>query len=381
MLRIHAIDAHVFRVPLDSPVSTSFGTMRDRPAVIISITDNCGVVGWGEIFCNWPAAGAEHRARLLLEDVAELVFESDWASPENLFYTLTDRTHIKALQTGEFGPFAQVIAGLDIAAWDLYGRISSTTVSRLLSSDAADHVPVYASGIQISQAETLVPFAREQGYDAFKLKVGFDAERDLELLKSTKVDLSAVERLMADANQAWSPEESIAFLKATEDLELDWLEEPMPVDTPDRAWSRVAAATSTPIAGGENLMGRDVFDRAIESHGLSVIQPDVAKWGGITECFAVGRAITEAGKCYCPHFLGAGVGLLASAHILAAVGGAGRLEIDVNPNPLRSEMFEGWPMINRGTVRMPPSGGLGLNPDLRKFEAYQTFYGRRERVN
>lgn len=381
MLRIREIDVHVFRVPLDTPVSTSFGTMRDRPAVIISITDEAGIVGWGEIFCNWPAAGAEHRARLLMEDIAELVFERDWSSPEELYLSLTERTHIKVLQTGEAGPFAQVIAGLDIAAWDLHGKISNTPVSRLLSSDATDRVQVYASGIQISHAGKLISSARDAGYDAFKVKVGFDASRDLEQLVAIKDGLTQRECLMADANQAWSSEEAIAFLNATEELGLDWLEEPIRVDMPEENWCDLAAATSTPIAGGENIMGRDAFDRAINGDALSVIQPDVAKWGGISQCFAVGRAITDAGKCYCPHFLGAGVGLLASAHLLAAVGGAGRLEIDVNPNPLRSEMFKDWPEISAGFAALPSGSGLGLSPDLQKFKSFQTFYDKRQRAN
>jgi D-galactarolactone cycloisomerase len=67
---ISSVQALVFRVPLAKPVSTSFGTMLDRPAVFVRLEDDRGTVGWGEIWCNWPACGAEHRARLLVSDLA-----------------------------------------------------------------------------------------------------------------------------------------------------------------------------------------------------------------------------------------------------------------------------------------------------------------------
>ena len=82
------------------------------------------------------------------------------------------------------------------------------------------------------------------------------------------------------------------------------------------------------------------FDSLIESSYLSIVQPDLAKWGGLTKIVPVAKKIIAAGKRYCPHYLGGGVGLLASAHALAAVGGEGILEVDINQNPLRTIFVE-----------------------------------------
>ena len=71
-ISIEKIAVYVFRVPLSHPVETSFGRMRDRPAVFLSLTDRQGCTGWGEVFANWPAAGAEHRAHLIIEDLSAL---------------------------------------------------------------------------------------------------------------------------------------------------------------------------------------------------------------------------------------------------------------------------------------------------------------------
>ena len=80
-LRIARIEAQVYRAPIANPVQTSFGVMRDRPAVLVRIEDHEGAVGWGEIWCNFPTVGAEHRARILESCVAPILLERVWSDP------------------------------------------------------------------------------------------------------------------------------------------------------------------------------------------------------------------------------------------------------------------------------------------------------------
>ncbi len=72
-IRLAAIEATAYRVPIETPVRTSFGIMRDRPAVLVRAVDDDGAEGWGEVWCNFPSVGAEHRARLVAEVVAPQV--------------------------------------------------------------------------------------------------------------------------------------------------------------------------------------------------------------------------------------------------------------------------------------------------------------------
>ena len=88
------------------------------------------------------------------------------------------------------------------------------------------------------------------------------------------------------------------------------------------------------------------------------MQPDMAKWGGVTGCLPVARAILAGGVTYCPHYLGGGIGLLASANLLAAVGGPGLLEVDNNPNPLREGVT--GERIADGQFHLPDGPGLGI---------------------
>ena len=357
---ISRLDAFAYRYPIERPVETSFGRMTDRPAVFLRVEANDGCFGCGEVFANWPAAGPEHRVNLLARDIAPLVLGRSIRMPSDFFDALTRRTRLWALQSGEWGPFRQVIAGLDTALWDLKARAAKLPLRRLLRADAPDEVPAYASGIPIMTAGEHVKVARAAGFSAFKVKVGFDMAQDLRQLETLSQDIRPDERLFADANQAFGVDEAKRFLKATAGMGLGWLEEPIPADAPPDDWSDVAAMATTPLAAGENIAGDEAFAQLIDSGPFHFIQPDLAKWGGVTGCYRVAQAALAAGRVYCPHFLGGGIGLAASAEVLAAAGGDGLLEVDVNPNPLRTAFA--FPGLN-AQGRWPAVTGVGLGID------------------
>ena len=371
-VRITRIEGFAFRSPVAKPVMTSFGMMRDRPAAFLRIEDEDGAFGWGEIFANWPAAAAEHRINLLARDIGPLVFDHPVSHPGALIDLLTRQTRIIALQSGEWGPFRQVIAGLDIALWDLYSRKSGRTLRHFMNEEAADHVPAYASGIHIKDAETMVSDARQIGFSDFKVKVGFDMDDDLTRLVQVFDRRSANETIAADANQAWDLETARSFLARTAQVPLAWLEEPIRADASAVDWAALHEASPYPLAGGENLVGYDQFDEAITAAHLGVFQPDIIKWGGLTGCFSVGRNVLAAGLRCCPHFLGGGIGLQASANLLAAVGGDGLLEVDVNPNPLRDAFGPVASRISDGGWHCNDEPGLGIDIFPDELAPFQT---------
>lgn len=361
-LKIARVEVFVYRAPIQTPVQTSFGIMRDRPAVFVRVTDVDGNAGWGEIWCNFPAVGAEHRARLVDSVFAPLLQDNSFASPEAAFHALTGRTAVLAIQAAEPGPVAQCIAGIDIAMWDLHAQRLKQPLWRLLGA-VNPQIPVYASGLNPAAPETLAKQRHAEGYRAFKLKVGFGAERDLANLRALRTALGDCE-LMADANQGWDLATALQMAKAFEPFNLRWLEEPLRADRSWQEWQQLARHSTTPLAAGENLAGLDAFDAALASDAISVVQPDIAKWGGFTGGITVARKILAAGKRYCPHYLGAGIGLLASAHLLAAAGGDGKLEVDANPNPLRTMTCGPLARITEGTATLADAPGLGITPDL-----------------
>jgi L-alanine-DL-glutamate epimerase-like enolase superfamily enzyme len=355
-------EALVFRAPIDTPVRTSFGTMLNRPALLIRLTDVDGHVGWGEVWCNFPSVGAEHRARLLSSVLGPLLCGKAWDSPRACFDALTAQTHILGLQTGEPGPLAQVIAGVDIALWDLVGKRMGLPIWQLLGGERT--VAVYASGIHPNDAPALVEAKSKEGYTAFKLKVGFDDDQDEQAVRQLRDKVGTDRVLMVDANQGWSVERARSMIAKLEPYELAWIEEPVSADTPWASWRALAEGTTQRLAAGENLRGAAAFTRAHAEGGIRVIQPDIGKWGGFSGCVPVGRHANEQGHWFCPHWLGAGIGLRASMHLKAAVGGPGYVEVDANPNPLRDLLAAPAFRVQDGTVSLTDEPGLGVAPLL-----------------
>lgn len=365
------LSVHVLRYPLDNPVRTSFGTMHSRPAVFVRVEDRSGAHGWGEVWCNFPACGAEHRAQLVETVLQPLLLNREYDDPAAAFTHLTAATEVLALQSGEPGPMAQAIAGVDLALWDLCARRAGQPLWAFLGG-THDRIQVYASGINPDDPASMVHKKHAEGYRAFKLKLGFGQDRDLANLRSARDAIGMDLPLMADANQGWDARTAATMMTEMAEFNLAWLEEPLRVDRPFEEWRALSRAAAIPLAAGENYLGLDMFQAGIDAGFLQVVQPDLAKWGGISGCLPVIRAVRAAGLRYCPHYLGAGIGLMASAHVLAAVDGinhGGLLEIDANDNPLRTLLSEPLLDLDDGFALLGHAPGIGIEPDLRALQA------------
>ena len=158
---VRSIQAFCFRYPLSTPVVTSFGRMLNRPAVFVRVEDEDGTIGWGEVWSNFPSNGAEHRARLVNEVLAPAAAGVAISEPSQIFEKLTIDTAVLALQSGEHGPFAQAIAGIDLAVWDLYARRSGKALWKLLGGNR-NQIKVYASGINPIGSRQMAEAALEQ---------------------------------------------------------------------------------------------------------------------------------------------------------------------------------------------------------------------------
>jgi D-galactarolactone cycloisomerase len=364
-IRLAVIKTFLYRSDVSEPVKTSFGSIPRRSALLLRVEDTDGAYGWGEVWCNFPPYSADNKVRLMETVVAPAALGKDFHDPADAWQTLTARTRRWAIQSGEHGPIAACIAGLDLALWDMIARRAGVSLSRLLGAPAdKTTVPAYASGLNPDTALEAVIRARATGFTAFKVKVAFDLEQDLAGLGRLNRALHPNERLMVDANQGWDMADARRAVPRIAAHNLGWIEEPIPADSPPEEWAELAMLSTAPLAGGENVAGFKDFAALIAAGSHRVVQPDMLKWGGVTACFAVARQAVAKGLTYCPHWLGSGVGLLAAAHVLAAVGGPGLLEHDVMENPLREALAQPFPRVHDGAFQLPEGPGLGAEPDL-----------------
>ncbi len=361
-IRLATASVFVYRAPVEDLVQTSFGIMHNRPSVVVRLEDQMGAVGWGEIWCNFPGVGAEHRARMFQSCVAPLLLQQAWESPVDAFRAISERLEVLAIQAGEPGTVAQIIAGTDMALWDLAARRLGQPLWQLFGGQP--RVQVYASGLNPTDPCRLAAVKHREGYRAFKLKVGFEPERDVQNLSSLRQQFGDQVPLMIDANQAWDLATATRMCQRLSEFNPVWAEEPMRADMPLQAWQNLAKESHIPLAAGENMRGRQQFSEAIASGAFSVMQPDPGKWGGLSGCIPVGRQVVQQKRLFCPHWLGGGIGLAAAMQLKAIVGHDGYVEVDSNPNPLR-ELFAA-PLLRpeEGWVSFPQVPGLGIEPDL-----------------
>ena len=369
--RIVRAESFVCRAPVAVPVVNAFGSMAERVAVFVRLTDADGVSGWGEIWSNFPTIGAEHRARLFDAFVAPRLLDHGVGDPA-AFWAETDRAlHLWGLQAGEPGAFSAALAGADLALHDLLARRAGVPLWRWFGGADGGPVPVYASGLNPdAQALAQVEEARAVGHRAFKIKIGFGEARDTATLRPVFAGRQANERVMVDINQGWELRTATRMVRVLGDFPLTWIEEPLAADRPAWEWAQVAGASAAPLAAGENLRGALDFYQALAGCHLGFAQPDCCKWGGASATLPVARAIVASVRAYCPHFLGGGIGQLASLHLLAAVRGGGMLEMDANPNPLRSLLIDPVLRVTDGMAAVPAGPGLGIEPEVQAFERY-----------
>ncbi len=366
-MKITDLKAIVLSAPLARPVKTSFGSMDRRPGLLVAIETDEGISGVGESWVNFPHWAWEERRATLLRGIRPLLLGEEPRDigrlREKLFRSLLRGG--AGLQWGAPGPLMQAISGVEIALWDLLGKSLGCPVYRLLGGGPHGAIPAYASGLGPADFEDSVRECLEQGFTAFKLKVGFGRGQDLANLRRMRDLIGDRSQLMIDANQAWrDADEALDHLEAYREFAPVWIEEPVPADRLSEL-RRIRRARLMPVAGGENYYGRRDFRRALAAGALDIVQPDLTKTGGIAEA----RAVCEWAACweipYAPHMFGTAVGQAASLHLLAALPGGLRMEVDATPNPLLRDIVRrsSFRWIDGAFVAREEMPGLGLELD------------------
>ena len=369
---IARLDVYALEARIDTPVVASFGAIPARVSALLRVEDADGFAGWGEIWGNFPSITCAYRADLACRVLPEWLLGEVVEAPGAFCGRLAERLRVLAVQAAEPGPISTLAAAANQALWDLAARRRALPLRRALGGSAAEAVPVYASGLNPTDGVERAAQAREAGFRAFKLKIGFGDEVDRRNLHGLRRMMHDGERLFVDANQCWRLGEALDRVALLEEMAVDWWEEPMLAEAPADDWISLRDSTRLALAGGENLRGIDSFREAYS--WLAFVQPDVGKWGGIDGCLAVARSALEHGRTYCPHWLAGGVGLLHSAHLLAAAGGDGLLEVDVNPNPLRSGVVDRAVRLDAGRLHLTDAPGIGVESPIDGLSEFVTMH-------
>ena len=334
-----------------------------NPQLLVHLTTADGTTGTGETWWGTyqPAAtpGTPVRpiAALVEAVLAPLCVGQDLADVEAV-EALWQRMMRATVQYGHEGIVATAISGVDIAAWDVVARRRGIPVTGLLGPVVHEAIPVYASLTWLGDVDKVCCDAERAlaaGIRAVKLH-----EADPDLILAVRGRLGPAVPLMVDASARFDEAGAVAVAARLAHADLVWFEEPVYPQTDHAALARVRGVATMPIAAGENEFGLAGFERLVASGAIDILQPEIAKFGGLTPARWVAELAAVAQIPLYPHNYSMGPSFLANVHWAMTTPGAPWLELPWLPVGQSFPCGLAMPELVDGCILPPVGPGLGL---------------------
>jgi D-galactarolactone cycloisomerase len=346
---------------------------------LIAVVTDEGLTGLGSVFTS------DDLVRSSLSVLEPLYQDESALEPERV----SEKLHQNTFWQGRGGAITHTISGIDIALWDLLGKVTGQPVGRLLGGCYRDRVRPYAS-LLMDEPEVLrerLLTLKEQGFKAFKIGWGPFGRRsdakDEAIVKAAREAVGNDALLAVDAGGSdafWRGDYKWA-LKTSHMLAgygVAWFEEPL---VPDALEDFVALRRSAPlpISGGEVFTRRQSFEPYLRAGAFDIVQPDVTKVGGMSEERRIAWTAQENGVRMIPHGWNTAVGLAADLQLASALPGTDLVEYKTGSPYIDEVASGGWSLDEDGMLPIPDAPGLGLelDPDaLAKYaQGEQALYG------
>lgn len=338
-------------------------------AVIVKITTNQGLVGWGE--CHAPAA-PRMQATIISDLFRPQLIGQDARQVEALWHRLYSSERARGYSTGSH---LEAMAGVDIALWDILGKYVGVPLYRLLGGKFRDRIPTYAtlSGTYTKKdaGQTVIDRANAMvasGFTVLKLALrqGPDSE-EFATVKAISEAVSGKARIAVDALGAFSLNEAIRVGHELDRLEnIAWFEDPLAPDDLPR-YPELSRAVDTAICTGEMLSTRYQFRDLLIDRGADMVNPDMGRAGGITEMRRISWIADVYGALWAPHVsTGSAPYMAASIHLAVSSPNCPMMEIydgNKQDGPFGNRLLKQPLDIKPGSAAVPERPGLGIDFD------------------
>ncbi len=368
MAAVTRLSTIALSVPLDPPRGGSGHPLGPTflTYCLVKAETDAGVTGYGEISDGWGCEYARVADALVTEAIARFVVGADPRRPDPI---LRRAWAWLRRRQGTTWLTAQAISGVEIALWDIAGKLADRPAYELLGGDGSA-VPVYASGNFLSQGDAAThmrhfePFLA-RGTRGAKVRLGASWARELETLADLRAAMGADVPIFIDGNEAFSPKTAARIAPRLAELGVGFFEEPCPRD--DRAGlARLVATSPVPIAYGEHAFGVAGFLELAEDRLADVWQPDAAICGGMSELRRIAAVAGARGIRVCPHSAGTPIALAANLHAASGAPTLGVLEYSGRMDQLCASFVGGEQVapdrIEHGALRPPEGPGIGIEP-------------------
>jgi len=368
--RIAQVTAHPLRVALPTAQRTSQGDWATIELVVVEVETDQGLVGFGECLGR---RGAAAHARFIENVLAPRIAGEDALDRRRLWNLM------RGALTGRVGGMlVEAVAGVDIALWDIAGKAAGMPVAKLLGGVGRSAVPAYASSINWYDDATVeqeVAAALAAGFRQIKVKTGRSVPDSIARIRLVRRLAGDAVGLSVDANWAYDLDDAVRVGRALEECGYDWFEEPLRPE--DRAGYRLLRdRLDVRLAAGESDFTAVDALPMLQDRSIGLIQPDVARAGGITETWRIAELAQSFNIAYAPHVGWSGaICVAASLQLAAAAENCLTFECMVYRNPLREALLVepvGDPatMVD-GALPVPAGPGLGITVDRAALAAHR----------
>ncbi len=341
-MKITDITVDVTSEPKAHPVRDAIQLLDRNGVTRVRIDTDEGISGVSTTYFGRVESSPAVLGKLISEQLAPAIVGED----PTLIRGIRQRLQTLTDYQGTAGLSSYGISAIDLALWDLLGKSLDVPVWKLLGAQRTA-IPTYAMvgwlELDVAGLERVSAQAMEQGFRGVKMKVGGGPlTEDVQRIKAVRNVIGPDAPLMVDANQAFGYAEALRRGRVYEELDCKWFEEPLPAGDTD-AHVRLADKLDIPIATGENRYGQAAFRDLIARGGVGVVQPDLRRAGGLTDCLEIGLMAAGFGVPYASHGGGAHI------HVLAAL-----------PNTIyvESGLLNGTVELVDGCYPLPQGPGL-----------------------
>lgn len=386
-MKITKITSHVLQYDLPEVLGYSQQYYTKRSAHLVEVETDEGITGWGE--CFGPGNVALANKAIVEQVIQPMILGDDPLDRDVIWHKVYNllRDH------GQKGMPIQSLSGVDIALWDIAGKVAGLPIHKLIGGAHRDRVDVYGYGMMLRPepvedlAARFVDEAaviRDMGFAATKMKIGLGPKEDIRLAQAVRQGVGDAFRFMVDANHCYTTSDAFYVGRALEELDAYWFEEPVAPEDHD-GYRELRAGLKINISGGEAEFNRWGWRQILENRGLDIAQPEVCALGGISEYL---RVLALCHAHFTPvinHVWGSAIAVAANLQLLAAMpslpGGLHpwepMLEFDTTDNKFRDDLLQeplniqAQVKANDGTVTIPTGPGLGVQPDRDVLDHYR----------
>lgn len=371
-MKITDVEAIILRQPA-MDVSKADGS---QDALVIRVHTDEGITGVGEVDSLPPVIKAVVDAppsHAIASGLRALLIGENPLEIDRLW----EKMYRGSIYYGRRGPAIHAMSGIDIALWDIKGKALGQPVYRLLGGPHRESIRTYASTLMPEtpgETAEVVTGLVARGFTAVKLgwgPWGRDPELDVALARAARQAAGDDVELLFDIGLGWPDADyAIRMVRRLEEVRPYWIEEPLMPDDLD-GYAKLAGAVETRIAAGEEDATRWGFRELMDRGQVDVIQPDVTRAGGISECVKIAQMADLRGVATVTHSWSTGIIKAASLHVLAALPRATLFEYCVQETALNQALtVERFPLEN-GMVRFSEKPGLGIEIDAEVVERYR----------